>query len=246
MKKELYQEQYDLQKKHWWFAAKKAIVISELNALLKNKKPVNILDAGCGTGLMLPDLNNIGPTSGMDFSLDAIGFAKKMYGGTIKQCCLPDDIPYDDNTFEVLISLDVIEHVEDDLAALKSLRKRIIKGGVGIFTVPALMSLWSHHDVINEHKRRYDKEELEKKLVEAGYVVEKISYYNTLLFPMIYLVRLINRVLKKEDGSDVELPSPVVNSILKIIFEAEKFLLKFMRFPIGASLIASVRNPEEK
>ena len=245
MKSELYFEQYSLQNQHWWFVAKKEIILSQLALALDGREGgINILDAGCGTGLMLPALSAFGNVFGMDFSKEAISFAKKNFSGTIKHGALPDNIPYEPATFEVLVALDVIEHVEDDLSSLINLKKIMKPGAVGIITVPACMFLWSHHDVINEHKRRYSKAEFSQKLHAAGFVVEKISYYNFFLFPLVLLIRLINKLKGTQEGSDVKLPSKLVNVLLKNVFSLEQYFLKVINFPIGVSLIARVRVPD--
>lgn len=243
MDKSYYRIFFQVQKKHWWFVTKKKIVLDLIqHYVLAQDGGLRILDIGCGSGLMLNALEQVGETSGMDMSDEAIGFSREIFGGTVKKGFLPGNIPYDNEYFGLVTALDVIEHVEDDRSALKAIHAKMVPGGQAIITVPACMFLWSEHDVLNEHKRRYTCSELREKLIEAGFTVEKISYFNTFLFPAISLVRLINNVLKRKGGSDVDLPSPIVNYVLEKIFSAEMFFLRFMDFPIGVSVLAVVRK----
>ncbi|OIR06743.1 ubiquinone biosynthesis O-methyltransferase [mine drainage metagenome] len=242
MDKSLYRLFFQIQKKHWWFVAKKKIVLNLISRYLPETRNQKILDIGCGSGLMLNALENIGQTCGMDMSDDAISFSKEIFGGTIRKGMLPDNIPYDNDSFSLIVALDVIEHVDEDTRALAAIRSRLIEGGKAVITVPAYMFLWSAHDDLNEHKRRYTLTGLAAKLSEAGFNIEKISYFNTLLFPPIYIVRMLNNVLKREGASDIEMPGKVMNYLLEKIFSIEKYLLRFMNLPFGVSILAVVRK----
>lgn len=242
MEKSFYRIFFEVQKKHWWFVAKKKIVLDLIDRYVPAKTNHKILDIGCGSGLMLNALEQIGETNGMDMSDDAINFSKEIFSGTVKKGMLPDNIPYEKEYFSLVVALDVIEHVDDDRAALSAIRSHIAPGGQAVITVPACMFLWSEHDVLNEHKRRYTLDELKTKLLDAGFTIEKISYFNTFLFPLISLVRMINNVLKRKGGSDVDLPHPAVNYLVEKIFSLEKYFLRFMNFPIGVSVLAVVRK----
>jgi SAM-dependent methyltransferase len=242
MDKSFYRIFFEIQKKHWWFVGKKKIVLDLIRRYVPARADHRILDIGCGSGLMLNALEQIGETNGMDMSDEAIGFSREIFSGMVKKGFLPDNIPYENERYSLVTVLDVIEHVDDDRAALEAIRAKMVLGGQAIITVPACMFLWSEHDVLNEHKRRYTRNELREKLIEAGFTVEKISYFNTFLFPAIGLVRLVNNLLKRDGGSDVELPSQPVNFILQRIFSAEQYFLRFMTFPIGVSVLAVVRK----
>lgn len=242
MEKSFYRIFFEVQKKHWWFVSKKKIVLDLIDRYVPGKARHRILDIGCGSGLMLNALEKVGETNGMDMSDDAINFSKEIFSGTVRKGMLPDDIPYEKEYFSLVVALDVIEHVEDDRAALTAIRSHIAPAGQAVITVPACMFLWSEHDVLNEHKRRYTLQELKMKLLDAGFTIEKISYFNTFLFPLIGVVRVINNLLKRKGGSDVDLPHPAVNYIVEKIFSLEKYFLRFMNFPIGVSVLAVVRK----
>jgi SAM-dependent methyltransferase len=238
----MYRIFFKIQKKHWWFITKKMIVLDIIDKYLTKHDNNKVLDIGCGSGLMLNTLEKIGQTYGMDMSDDAINFSKEIFNGKVEKGLLPDQIPYEENFFDLITALDVIEHVDRDIDSLKAIRSRLVSGGKAVITVPAYMFLWSSFDEMNGHKRRYTLTELNTKLVQAGFTVEKISYYNTLLFPVVFVVRMLNNVLKRDGASDVDMPSRPLNFILEKIFGTEKYLLKFMNLPFGVSILAVVRK----
>ncbi|WP_092131112.1 bifunctional 2-polyprenyl-6-hydroxyphenol methylase/3-demethylubiquinol 3-O-methyltransferase UbiG [Polaromonas sp. YR568] len=242
MDKNFYRIFFEVQKRHWWFVGKKNVVLDLISRLVPKTEHPTILDIGCGSGLMLGALEQIGETSGMDMSDDAINFSREIFSGLVKKGMLPDAVPYPDKYFSLVTALDVIEHVEDDRAALSAIYAKMAPNGRGVITVPAFMFLWSEHDVLNEHKRRYRLDDLRTKLLDAGFTIEKLSYFNTFLFPLISLVRIANNLLRRKGGSDVELPPSFINYTLKKIFGAEKYFLRFLNFPFGVSLLAVVRK----
>lgn len=242
MQKYLYKELYDLEKKHWWFIGKRKIVVSLMRKYLAYDASNKILDAGCGSGLMLNDLKEFGQVYGMDYSKEAIKFSKLVFDGEVKQGYMPENIPYDKNYFNGIIALDVLEHVEKDGLAIKALNEHLTHNGICIITVPAYMSLWSNHDVVHEHKRRYTLSELKEKLSNADFKIEKISYYNSILFIPIFIVRKIHRLLKIDSGSDAEMPNKFINFILGKLFLFERHILKVFNMPFGVSVIAVVRR----
>jgi len=242
MDKSLYRTFFDIQQKHWWFVTKKAIILDIIDRALQANRSGSTLDIGCGAGLMLGALAQRGHTCGMDMSDEAIGFSREIFDGTVKKGSLPDDVPYAADSFNLITALDVIEHVEDDVGALKALHSRLANDGVALITVPAYMFLWSAHDDLNQHKRRYTAKELSSKLLAAGFSIEKLSYFNTLLFPVVYVVRKLNNLLGRDGASDVEMPGQVANFVLTKIFGLEKYLLRFMNLPFGVSILAVARK----
>jgi 2-polyprenyl-3-methyl-5-hydroxy-6-metoxy-1,4-benzoquinol methylase len=239
---ELYRKFFEVQKKHWWFVTKKKIVLDTISRHLNKNDVINVLDIGCGSGLMLNALEKVGCTYGMDMSDEAISFSKEIFSGEVKKGFLPDQIPYEESFFDIITALDVIEHVDQDVDSLKAMRACLVTGGKAVITVPAYMFLWSKFDEMNEHKRRYTLTELKTKLVQAGFAVEKISYYNTLLFPIVFVVRILNNVLGRDGASDVDMPNAALNLVLEKIFGLEKYLLRFIDLPFGVSILAVVRK----
>lgn len=242
MNVDMYRIFFEIQKKHWWFVTKKDIVLDTINRHLTKNSETKVLDIGCGSGLMLNALEGVGQTFGMDMSDEAISFSKEIFGGKVEKGFLPNSIPYEESFFNLITALDVIEHVDDDIASLKAIRSHLISEGKAVITVPAYMFLWSKFDELNQHKRRYTISELQEKLVSAGFTVEKISYFNTLLFPAVFAVRLLNNILKRDGSSDIDMPNQPLNFVLEKIFGLEKYLLKFINLPFGVSILAVVKK----
>lgn len=240
MKDYLYSELYEIESKHWWFVVKKKIVLSMMKKYLR-KKNNKILDAGCGCGLMLNDLKEYGQPFGMDYSDEAVKFSKLIFNGEINIGYIPGNIPYDKNYFNCILALDVIEHIDDDIGALKDIYEHLSDNGICIITVPAYMFLWSNHDDIHEHKRRYVLCELKHKLINSGFKIEKISYYNTLLFLPIFIARQIHKLFNIK-GSDAKMPNKLINVILERIFMLEEHILNNFNMKFGVSVIAVVRR----
>ena len=239
---EMYRIFFEIQKKHWWFVTRKNIVLDFVDRYLPEGNQVKVLDIGCGSGLMLNALAKVGQTFGMDMSDEAISFSKEIFDGRVEKGALPDQVPYQEEFFDLITALDVIEHIDDDVGSISAIRALLVPGGKCIFTVPAYMFLWSAHDEMNQHKRRYTLPELNEKLVQAGFTVEKISYYNTLLFPAVFLVRMLNNLLHREGASDTDMPGSAMNYVLKKIFGIEKYLLRYFNLPFGVSVLAVVRK----
>jgi 2-polyprenyl-3-methyl-5-hydroxy-6-metoxy-1,4-benzoquinol methylase len=239
---DMYRIFFQIQKKHWWFVTRKKIVLDTIEKYLNKNAPIKVLDIGCGSGVMLTSLGELGQTFGMDMSDDAINFSKEIFSGRIEKGFLPDQVPYKDNFFDLITALDVIEHIDQDVESLQAIRSLLVKDGKAVITVPAYMFLWSKFDEMNEHKRRYTLTELKTKLVQAGFTIEKISYYNTLLFPAVFVVRMLNNILKRDGASDIDMPSLPLNFVLEKIFGMEKYLLRFVNLPFGVSILAVVRK----
>lgn len=236
MDAEYYKDMAALQDEHWWYEGRRQILFSIINGL---NLPGNadILEAGCGPGANLKMLKNFGTVSAVEPEEFAAQYASKLSGLNVKTGFLPDPFPFD-GPFDLIGAFDVIEHIDDDIAALKALHARNKDNGYAVFTVPAHQWLWSNHDDINHHKRRYNRAQFKRALESAGYKIEKISYYNMWLFPLAVAVRYLKKALGKEDESDVQMPSHLVNKVLKSLFASEKHLLKFMNLPFGLSIIA--------
>ena len=239
---ELYRIFFEIQKKHWWFVTKKEIVSDLIRKHFTSRADAKVLDIGCGSGLMLNALQEVGRTYGMDMSDEAINFSREIFTGEVKKGSLPEQIPYEEEFFDLIIALDVIEHVDRDIDSLKVIHSHLALNGKAVITVPAYMFLWSSFDELNEHRRRYTLTELNTKLVQAGFIVERISYYNTLLFPVVFVVRMLNSIFKRDGSSEVEMPSRLINLLLRKIFGLEQYLLNYINLPYGVSILAVAKK----
>ncbi len=196
------------------------------------------MEAGCGTGGNLKMLSSFGKLDAFELDDEARVIAKGKVPMDIKSGMLPDHVPYQPGSFDVVVAFDVIEHVEHDVESLASLGKQLAPGGRLVMTVPAMPWLWSKHDETHHHYRRYTKASLNEALVQAGLKPVRISYFNTLLFPMIAGIRLLRQALNIKETADDKMPSPAVNSVLKSIFGFESNWVGRVSIPVGVSLLA--------
>jgi 2-polyprenyl-3-methyl-5-hydroxy-6-metoxy-1,4-benzoquinol methylase len=243
MKAEMYALHAANEESHWWFAARRSIVLRLLRTEIgEQRRPLRLLDVGCGAGGMLEYLREFGEATGVDSARDAIRYAAEK-GVDVRAGSLPDGLPFGpEQRFDVVTLLDVIEHIDDDHASLRTIHGLLDPGGLLLLTVPAFPSLWSGHDVVNEHKRRYTRSDLRALLERAGFEVHTLSYFNTALFLPIAGARIVQRWLGgTTTGADEgSVPRPV-NAILRSIFAAERHVLGRLTLPFGVSLIASAR-----
>ena len=233
--------------RHWWFVGRRRIVGSLLQDRLGTRRDLRILDVGCGTGGMLPLLAAHGRVTGIDPAPAAIHYAKQRYEGTAEllEVDFPHELPPGRN-YDLVTLFDVLEHLDDDAGALLAVASLLRPGGLLLITVPALSSLWSPHDVINQHRRRYTRGELRQRVEGAGFLLERLSYFNSLLFPAVFSARQLRRRLarKGDARSDFRIANYWINDRLADLFGAERHLLKRWNLPLGVSLLALARKPE--
>ena len=238
-----YKKMYDIEENYWWFAAKRKILIDIVKRLTINPHGI-ILDVGCGTGIMVSALNKIRTAYGLDFSVDGIKFCRQR---NLNRTALGNvmNLPFRDESFEVVTCFDLLEHFEDDLTAINELARVCKKGGFLITTVPAYQSLWSIHDISLHHKRRYSLSSYKKLFLEAKLNIIKISYYNTFLFPIIFVARKLRELFtrSKEIKSDfyIDIP-PLFNRMFFHIFKSESKVLNFINLPFGLSILSISRK----
>ncbi|MBI4635706.1 MAG: class I SAM-dependent methyltransferase [Candidatus Rokubacteria bacterium] len=241
----LYDQFYRIEEEHWWFVARREIILDQLRRYAPFPTANDILDVGCGTGIMLQCLQGFGRVQGFDFSPEALAYCRRRVGGSVPLTLgtLGEKPPFPPRTFDVITLLDVIEHIEDDQAAVRGARDLLRPGGVVICTVPAHPFLWSGHDVLNQHKRRYTARELRRTIAGAGLRIEKFSYFNTLLAPAVFAARLATpRRRRLEPRSDFKVYPRWLNILLTRIFLLEKPLLRLANAPFGVSLLCVARR----
>ena len=242
-------EMYDLfnrvEEQHWWFQARRAIVVSLLASFAPPGRVRRVLDIGCGTGMMMNALQPFGDIFGIDPDEQAVAFSRAKVDVPDRVCegRLPDGLPRDQR-FEIVTLLDVLEHVEDDVRSLCAIRATLDRGGILFITVPAFGALWSGHDEINQHKRRYTMGELKRKLHGTGFTILKCSYFNTFLFPAAVALKVYSRLRWRGVArSHIEsVPKPWINAALYRVFAFERLLLYHANLPVGASLLAIASN----
>jgi len=245
MEEQVYQLFSKIQKSHWWFVARQIILEDILEQRVAGKSGLRIADVGCGAGALLPMLSQFGETWGVDDSPTAVEICRRE---NFSKVYLDADPAWREARFDVMTFLDVIEHVDDDVGFLRNYVSQLKPGGLVMITVPALMLLWSDHDVLNHHRRRYTSKQLHEVVSKAGLAPERITYFNSLLFPIIASVRLSMRLKnffittfgsnrRSPARTDFERNIPSINGFLKLIFASERYFLRRFNFPIGTSLL---------
>lgn len=252
----IYSEMAALEQRHWWFAARRKI-LDKLISTLSLPADAQILEAGCGTGGNLAMLARHGRVFGMEENAHALELATAKGAALaiplkrrldaeslplvqIAAGRLPAPIPFTGQMFDLIALLDVLEHLDEDAATLRALRARLKPGGWLLITVPAYPWLWSRHDELHHHKRRYVAHGLRAVMEGAGYRVQYMSYFNTWLFPLIAAARLVNLAGGKSNG-DLSMPNTFTNALLTKIFASERWLLGQVALPVGVSLLALAR-----
>lgn len=226
---------------HWWFVARRRIVHKMLSRFGGDKKTLRILEVGCGTGANLPMLQGFGIVDAIEPDCEARMVASRRFGLAVKSGYLPGGVELQDGHYDLIVLLDVLEHIGDDIGALTMLRSKLAPGGRIFLTVPAMPWLWSSHDVAHHHHRRYTAGELKNALERSGFELVHGAHFNTLLFPLIAVMRLIGRWTGRVGGDDMVPPGPV-NRLLTVIFSFEKWWVTRISVPIGVSLAAVART----
>ena len=236
-----------VEQSHWWFVGRRQIIKSFLDRLVRKMKVdhgaenIKILDVGCGTGANLEMLSEFGEAEGVDVSADALSFCRARGLANVKQG-EAERLPYDDGSFELVTGLDVVEHLDDDLAGLKEMHRVLRPDGRALLFVPAFMFLWGVQDDISNHRRRYTLDELKSVVSKAGFAVERASYVNITFFAPILLGRLLMRVSGFRPASENNITIGFLNGVLGKIFGAESLALQHGSFPFGVSIICVARK----
>ncbi len=247
--KEMQQHTYaimdEVEGSHWWFVGRRKILESFLEPLVAKVKPETldpeILDIGCGTGANLEMLSEFGPAQGVDVSDDAIAFCLKK--GLDVRKGLAEKLPFRDETFDITTALDVVEHLDDDVAGLREMFRVTRSGGNSLIFVPAFMWLWGVQDDISNHRIRYTKKQIVERLEKAGYTVERATYANWTFFTPILAGRTIMRVTGLKPESENNITISGLNGVFGKLFGAERFWLKHFNFPLGVSIVVVAKKP---
>lgn len=222
---------------HWWFAGRRRILASVIESL-EPEPSAQILEIGAGTGGNLGMLRRFGEVDAVELDDYAREKALEKTGIAVRKGHLPDGLPFDAGGFDLVCLFDVLEHVEEDVAALRALREQLKPGGRIVLTVPAHPWLWSGHDVKLHHFRRYTATELRRCCEAAGCRVVRMSYFNLLLFPLAVAARLLDRLRPRRESLGEEPPAEPINRAFLALFASEARLLRRFDLPYGVSLLA--------
>ncbi len=231
---------------YWWHVGRNDIIKKQLDLLSLDPVRTRILNIGSGTGGTVPLLERYGHVTNVEMSEEAIQTSRQRgVDAVIKVDHIA--LPFEDETFDIAVAFDVLEHIDDDLSALKEWRRVLRDSGKLLLTVPAHAWLWSSHDESLHHYRRYSLSGVHQLLNIAGFKVPKRTYAITFSFPMILGYRFLSSLVpRQERGSYVQLPAPV-NSLFISILRLEGSVLRHMNLPVGTSVLAvAEKDPERR
>jgi SAM-dependent methyltransferase len=240
-----YLEMAETESRHWWFLGRRAI-LSRMMGRLDLPNSCRILEIGCGTGGNLPMLGRFGEVSAVEMDENAreIAFRKTNNIYDIRTGRCPDEIPFRGQRFDLICMFDVLEHIDEDTETLIAARQMLAKNGRVLITVPAYQWLWSSHDEFLHHKRRYSATALRQKVIAAGLRPVKLSYFNTILFPLAAVMRLKDRLQGNASAAGSRVPPASINTLFSSVFAAERFLLGRFDLPFGVSLLCVLEAGE--
>ena len=245
MKEHTYPIMFRIEQSHWWYTGRRKILTSFVEDICRrvtDRRP-RILDVGCGTGANLLMLSQYGDAEGVDVSEDALAFCRERGLENVKLGAA-EKLPYDDGTFDLVTALDVVEHLDDDLAGLREMRRVLRPGGRVLLFVPTFMFLWGLQDDVSNHRRRYRMPELGRVLEQAGFEVERMTYANITFFMPILTMRKLMRLTGIKAESENNINVSALNGVLARVLGAESFVLKYMNIPFGVSGLCVARTTD--
>ncbi len=228
---------------HWWYRGRRS-VLERVIAGLRLPARARILDAGCGSGRNMLELARHGTVTGVELSSTSVALARERGAGEVIEGSVLE-MPFESGSFDLAVSLDVIEHLGEDVAALRELRRVVAPGGALLVTVPAYQWLWSGHDEINHHCRRYTRRTLQHAAEPAGWETVRTTYFNSLLLPVAIALRIVDRLSPAratESSLDLWIPPAPLNWLLQRPLELEAAVIaRGGRIPAGLSLLTLFR-----
>ena len=238
---------FRVEQSHWWHIGRRRILarfVEDICRDVKDRRP-KILDVGCGTGANLLMLSKYGEAEGVDISEDALAFCRDRGLDKVKLGAA-EELPYEDGTFDLVTAFDVVEHMDDDLAVMKEMRRVLRPGGRVLLFVPTFMFLWGLQDDVSHHRRRYRLPELTRVLEQAGFQIERATYANITFFLPILIIRKLMQLTGIKSESENNINVPAFNGVLGRLFGAESWFLRRMNLPFGVSGLCVARAADGK
>ena len=237
MERIVYDQMAELDQSHWWYRARRAVIAALIRRRAQPPPGARLLEIGCGTGHNLEMLAQFGAVDALEVDETARTLAEKRLGKAIFSAPLPELAGIPERFYDLVAAFDVIEHIADDEAAIRSIARLLKPTGRLVVTVPAHQWMWSAHDVVNHHKRRYSKVGLRRLIEGSPLKLDAIGYLNSLLFPVAVAERFASKLRGKENA-DLSLPPAPLNQALERVFAAERALVGRVPLPPGLSLFA--------
>ena len=239
-----YARNYAFEADYWWFVGRRKLVLETLLPLVHGQSKARLLDIGCGTGYTLGVMARHSEAYGLDVAIEGLAFCLGRGLGRLVQA-EAEHLPFADESMDVVTALDVLEHLDDDDAALREWRRVCRPGGHLLIYVPALQSLWSGEDYVSQHRRRYRRAQLGRRVREAGFSIQKLTYANTALLPAVVATVLCNRLFNRQAlyRSNLKPLPKWLNRTLTFIFSTEARCLTRLDSPVGSSLLCLAQKP---
>lgn len=237
MERVVYRQMAELDQRHWWYRARREVLAALIRREVRPPPDAAILEIGCGTGHNISMLTQFGRVDAVELDDEARSLAEQRLGRAVMRAPLPELAGVPMRHYDVVGAFDVIEHIDDDRAALAAIASTLKSGGKFVITVPAHQWMWSAHDTVNHHQRRYSKAALRRLIDGSPLKLQKLGYFNSLLFPIAVAERLSSKARGK-DEADLKLPPGPLNAALERAFAAERHLVGRVPLPPGLSLFA--------
>lgn len=244
MQQDVYEKNYELENRYWWYVSRRYVFDKVLRDLFRGSPGKRILDIGCGSGGAFSMLQKYGEVFGLDISPQALEFCRRKGFRNVALMKGFYDTGYKDHSVDLVTLFDALEHFEDDGRAIREARRILRREGFILLSVPAFRFLWSDLDDANHHFRRYTRKELDEKLRREGFEVVKSSYIFFFLFFPVFLYKLFGMSKRKRQNPKFryqEFPS-VINWVLTLPSMIEAFLLGYITFPFGSTLVVFARK----
>lgn len=243
METEEYRKMYSIEENHWWFSAKRSLVLSSLRHLPKGSK---VLEVGCGTGIALERLSRKFDAFGIDYEPEAISFCKSRGLGNVSIASV-SKLPFKRESFDAITCLDVLYHkgIKDDVAAMKEIFRVLKPNGILIITDSACKLMYGRHDRAVHARERYSLNEMVSKLKSAGFRIRKASYWNMFLFPIVFFARKLDSILYKNKAPESTTGNVIapLNYLLKSLLLFENLLINYFSLPFGVSVfVVSIKH----
>ena len=237
MERIVYDQMAELDDRHWWYRGRREVLAALIRRIVRPPQDAEILEIGCGTGHNFPMLGAFGHVDALELDDQMRAYAERRLGRNVMSAPLPELAGVPDRGYDLIGAFDVIEHIDDDRPAIAAIATKLKPGGKFVMTVPAHQWMWSTHDVVNHHKRRYSKRSLRDLIEGSPLRLEALGYFNSLLFPAAVAERVASKARGKDEAS-LSLPPAPLNAVLEHTFAAERHLIGRVPLPPGLSLYA--------
>jgi SAM-dependent methyltransferase len=251
MEKSFYKKYYSLERNHWWFRVRLLLLDYLYSRYVLKSNEDKVLNAGAATGATSEMLKKYARVTSLEYDSDCASFLSEILNEPVLNESLTS-LPMESGSLDAVCAFDVIEHIDDHRLAISEIHRVLKKDGIVFLTVPAYNFLWSEHDEVNHHFRRYTLNELQDLLVMSGFKVSYKSYFNSILFPFIFIARMASRIMpikagKKGIASDFEgvNSNRLFDVVLFQVFRLELFFIRIgIRFPFGVSAVIIAKKSE--